>query len=100
MTERHVGTIKGLLKKAEDPYLALLAYRTTPLSNGFSPAELLMGRKLRSNLPVQPKLLNPKWPSMKKLNAREKNIKQKQKFYHDKRHRARLLKPLSHDDKV
>ena len=42
--------------------------------NGFSPAELLMGRKLRSNLPVQPKLLNPKWPSMKKLNAREKNI--------------------------
>ena len=39
MIERHVGTIKDMLKKAEDPYIAMLAYRTTPLHNGFSPAE-------------------------------------------------------------
>ena len=54
MIERHVGTIKDMLKKAEDPYIALLAYRTTPLHNGFSPAELLMGRKLHTTLPMQP----------------------------------------------
>ena len=41
-------TIKGLLKKSEDQYETLLAYRSTPLSNGYSPAELLMGRKLRT----------------------------------------------------
>ena len=38
--ERAVGTIKRLVEKEEDPYLALLAYRSTPLQNGFSPAEL------------------------------------------------------------
>ena len=95
MIERHLGTIKDMLKKDEDPYIALLAYRTTPLHNGFTPAELLMGRKLRTTLPVQPKLLNPKWPDMRKVASREKNIKQNQKLHYDKRHRARVLKPLS-----
>ncbi|KAI5096743.1 complement component bfb isoform X1 [Silurus meridionalis] len=45
--ERAVRTIKSLLKKSADPYLALMAYRVAPLTNGYSPAELLMGRKLR-----------------------------------------------------
>ena len=40
MIERHVGTIKNMLKKAENLYIALLTYRTTPFHNGFSPAEL------------------------------------------------------------
>ena len=40
--ERAVRTIKALLKKADDPLLTLLAYRSTPLKDGYSPAELLM----------------------------------------------------------
>ena len=44
--ERAVKTVKGLLNKNEDPYLALMSYRSTPLENGYSPAELLMSRKI------------------------------------------------------
>ena len=50
--ERAVKTVKLLLKKEKDPHLALLSYRTTPLQNGYSPAELLMGRRLRTTVPV------------------------------------------------
>ena len=42
--ERMVRTVKSLLKKATDPYLALLAYRAIPVANGFSPSELLYGK--------------------------------------------------------
>ena len=36
------------------------ACRSTPLENGYTPAELLMGRKLRSTLPLAPEKLTPK----------------------------------------
>ena len=49
--ERAVGIIKSLLRKECDPYQALLTYRVTPLSNGYSPYQLLMGWMLRSTLP-------------------------------------------------
>ncbi len=45
--ERAVKMVKALLKKANDPYLALFAYRATPLQNGYNPAQLLMGRRLQ-----------------------------------------------------
>ena len=57
--ERAVQTIKILLKKAQDPYIALLNYRTTPLQHGSSPSELLMSRKLRSRVPTFPSVHVP-----------------------------------------
>jgi hypothetical protein len=63
--ERAVQTIKRLLKKEKEK--ALLAYRSTPLSCGYSPAELLMGRKIRTTVPTFHKLLTPKWPDLIKL---------------------------------
>ena len=46
--ERAVQTVKNILKKEKDKEIALLVYRSTPLSNGYSPAELLMGLRLRA----------------------------------------------------
>lgn len=57
--ERTVQTTKNLLKKVADPYRALPAYRSTPLSNGFSPAQLLMGRHLHTTVSAFPAMLEP-----------------------------------------
>ena len=67
--ERTVRIVKGLLNKSDDPYLAMLAYRSTPLENGYSPAELLMGRWLRTIIPVLPKQLKLKLPDANKLRS-------------------------------
>ena len=69
--ERAVKTVKALITKSEDPYLALLSYRSTPLQNGYTPAELLMGRKLRSTLPLSSEKLIPKLPDMEQLRKTE-----------------------------
>jgi hypothetical protein len=50
MAERSVGIIKNLWRKSDDRLAALLAYRATPLSTGFSPGELMFGRCLRSKV--------------------------------------------------
>ncbi|KAJ8266788.1 hypothetical protein GJAV_G00134700 [Gymnothorax javanicus] len=57
-----VQTVKRLLKKSSDPYRAFLAYRATRLQNGYSPAELLMGRRLRATVPALPTLLDRALP--------------------------------------
>ena len=59
MAEKTVQTAKSLLKKATDPYLALLSYRSTPLNNGYLPAQILMCRQIRSTVPVTKASLRP-----------------------------------------
>ncbi|XP_052751506.1 uncharacterized protein K02A2.6-like [Galleria mellonella] len=63
-SERAVQTIKMILKKSiksnGDFDLALLNYRNTPRDGLSSPAQLLMGRRLRCQLPVHENLLKPK----------------------------------------
>ncbi|CAB4004085.1 Hypothetical predicted protein [Paramuricea clavata] len=55
-----VRTAKEILKKNQDPYLALPSNHSTPLKNGLSPSQLLMGRRLKIQLPVLPATLKPK----------------------------------------
>lgn len=51
--ERMVQTAKQLIMISPNIYKALLAHRDTPGKNGFTPAELLMGRHLRANMAPQ-----------------------------------------------
>ena len=61
--ERAVQTAKKLLSGSTDPRMALLSYRSTPLTwCGLSPAELLMGRPIRSNIPQPTETFIPQWP--------------------------------------
>ncbi|XP_044167689.1 uncharacterized protein K02A2.6-like [Acropora millepora] len=98
--ERAVKTAKDLIIKSEDPYLALLSYRSTPLENGYTPAELLMGRKLRSTLPLVPEKLTPKLPNLEYLQKTERAYKLQQAENYNKRHRTSVLPELNPGDKV
>lgn len=98
--ERAVQTVKQLLKKNTDPYKALMIYRATPLKNGYSPAELCMGRMIRTNLPMTSDILTPKWPNVKIVQERESEFQRTQKVNFDKRHRAKDVKPLLTGDRV
>ena len=93
LVERTVQTVKNIIRKSlesgEAQYLGLLAYRTT-LDNQKSPAEFLMGRSLRSNLPVTEKQLEVEGSEdVIKWRTEKKKL---QMFYHDQH--ARPMKPL------
>ena len=63
LAERTVQTLKQLLSKSDDPFLALLVYRATPLPwCGYNPAQLLMGRNVRRNIPQSTEHLIPRLP--------------------------------------
>uniref|UniRef100_A0A3B4F9Q1 Integrase catalytic domain-containing protein n=1 Tax=Pundamilia nyererei TaxID=303518 RepID=A0A3B4F9Q1_9CICH len=98
--ERAVRTVKSFPQKEGDPYLPLMAYRTTPLANGHSPAELLMGRKLCTTVPILPSCLNPGWTNITKLREREGKAREKQWKWFDNRHRAQDLTGLHPGDQV
>ena len=62
LAERIVKTVKALLKGSPDVYLTLLSYRATLLPwCQLSPAELLMGRRIRTDVPQVSNLLFPDW---------------------------------------
>ena len=63
LIESTVKTVKVRLKKSKDPYIVLMTYRATlhieSLQNGFSPSELLMGRRINITFPVAKTQLQP-----------------------------------------
>ena len=65
--ERMIQTVKKCLKKnirdGDDPYLALLSLRTTPINENFSsPSTIMFGRKLRTILPSMHQTNDPVRP--------------------------------------
>uniref|UniRef100_A0A8C1MGR5 Gypsy retrotransposon integrase-like protein 1 n=1 Tax=Cyprinus carpio TaxID=7962 RepID=A0A8C1MGR5_CYPCA len=98
--ERAVRTAKHILRQ-EDPFLALLAYRVTPIqATGYSPAQLMLGRQLRTPVPVLEKKLMPEWPDFSKVRETDNMAKANNKLYYDKRHGCRPLPELKPGDPV
>ena len=98
--ERAVQTIKRLLDKSTDPYLALLAYRSSPLKLGYSPAELLMGRNLRTTLPTANSHFKAHTPDEDAVKKRDKKLKESQRKNYNHRHRAKEQRSLITGDLV
>ena len=90
-----VKTIKSILNKSDDPCLGLLAYHTTALPNGYSPSQLLMGRKFCSTVPQLPTNFSPQLPTQTDLRERDQKLKLPQKENFDQRHQVRNFKPLT-----
>ena len=101
LAERNVQAIKKLLKKARegenDEQLALLELCNTPITGmSYSPAQLLMNRRLRGSLPFTAKSLEPSVPEGAKSQLQNRQKKQKDQF--DKH--TKSLPPLKPDDVV
>uniref|UniRef100_A0A1A8B6K3 Integrase catalytic domain-containing protein n=1 Tax=Nothobranchius furzeri TaxID=105023 RepID=A0A1A8B6K3_NOTFU len=92
--ERVVQVVKRLLKKAKDPYLALLSYRATLLQNGCRPAQHLMGRRIRTTIPMLPALLDPDHPDENVVELKEKERKRKDAQSYNLRHHVQNLSRL------
>ena len=87
--ERMVLIVKRMLQKSNDPHVALLSYRSTPdPSCGKSPAELSMGRTIRSTVTQTLAKLVPQWPFLQEFKQRNAVFKEKQKRQFDRRHRV------------
>lgn len=83
LAESSVKTVKNLLRKSQTyDALNLLIYRSAPLQNGLSPAQMLMDRRIRSNLPVNEDLLTPKDAS--RISRAKEVQKAKQRQLHDR----------------
>ena len=99
--ERAVQAVKRLLRKADDPHIALLSYRATQLPwCGRSPAELLMGRNIRSTLPQARGSLAPQWPYLGEFRQANEKFKRQQKEDYDRCHRARGLPDIPDNTEV
>ena len=96
--ERAVQTVKNALKKEEDPAKALMSYRATPLENGYSPAEMLFGRKIRTTVSVSSDQLKPSWPDVEKIREHQQKSKLSQMHRYNARYRSTDLPELKVGD--
>ncbi|KAG9282794.1 hypothetical protein AMEX_G1491 [Astyanax mexicanus] len=98
--ERAVRTAKHILKQS-DPHLALMCYRATPLSaTGASPAQLMMGRQIRTSVPMLEKNLMPTPIDDAGIRWRDEKAKRAYQFFYNRRHSARPLPELNPGQRV
>ena len=90
MAERTVKTVKQLLRDTPDPYLVLLSYRSTPLPwCDKSPSELLMGRRVRTDVQQTDEHFIPDWQFLSEFRKKDEEYKRKQtKSYDCRKHKG------------
>ena len=94
MAERAVKTAKELLR-LPDPEIGLLNYNATPHSaTNVPPSVALMGRHIRTRLPVLSHNLQPVKPDDSAIRQSDKAAKGTYKLNYDRRHGARALPAL------
>merc|ERR1712035_39146 len=92
--ERGVATAKRILRQP-DPHLALMSYRATPISaTGLSPAQLMIGRQLRTTVPILPKQLNPGPIDYRTVRFKDQQAKAAYCFFYNRRHSTQPLPAL------
>lgn len=87
------------LHDSTDPHIALLEWRNTPTEGiGSSPAQRLLGRRVKTLLPMLSRKLEPRIVG----NTREKLLQRKEKetFYYNKNARRTDMKSLKRGDTV
>ena len=90
LAESAVKIVKRLWSKCDDRAAALLAYRTAPLSTGYSPSDLMLGRSVRTDLGVNTSL----FVDYKDFEDREIARMNKIKVEWDKKYRCSELPVL------
>ncbi|XP_047988852.1 uncharacterized protein K02A2.6-like isoform X1 [Leguminivora glycinivorella] len=103
LVERNVQTVKKLFTKAQEDHtdwqLALLNFRNTPISGEqYSPAQLLMGRRLRTRLPGTDDSLKPETVDHATIKKIRQQKTTKIKEYYDRG--TRSLPQLRPDESV
>ena len=99
-SERYVHVAKSILCQ-KDPVNALLVYRSTPHSvTGFPPAQLLMGRNLKTRLPMLSTMLKPQWPDLEVVRSNDERGKANNEFYYNERYNVKPLPKLFPNDTV
>ncbi|BES87348.1 Hypothetical protein NTJ_00154 [Nesidiocoris tenuis] len=88
LAESAVKTAKHLILKCNSWEEGLLLYNATALQNGYSPSKLLMGRKLRTTVPVVVDRLVPSLPNQEELAQKERQHRTGMKEKFDRRHGA------------
>lgn len=89
LVEKSVQIVKRILNKADmdgsDPYVGFLEYRNTPIGNCGSPAQMLMGRRLKSFIPCLERHLLPRIHKTTEEVCREiETQKRRQKTLYDR----------------
>ena len=88
--ESGVKIAKRILKQ-DDPFIALMAYRATPIAaTGVSPSQLIMGRQIRTTVPMLTSNLLPTWPDLSTVREADKKMKERYSAY-NRKHGARYL---------